>query len=148
MLCRECGKQIEDDSKFCVYCKEQVKIYEIAVNEYFKDLYQDGSPLSFERRVNEIAKLGFPIEIVEIDGSIVYNEETLSKLLKARFETSAPPASKPVDGSTDESHVCLTEQPTAENGNRKTAMEADTIEKHGRSSTSQKGRGDFLNIKR
>jgi len=55
----------------------------IDVNELFKEVQNDGNNQSFKERVAEIAKLGFPIELI---GLIVNNENELRKVLEAHFE--------------------------------------------------------------
>jgi hypothetical protein len=54
----------------------------IDVKDFFADYSCDGNDWSFDERVNEIAKLGFPIELI---GLIVNDEQELSKLLETYF---------------------------------------------------------------
>jgi len=55
----------------------------INVNELFKEFQSDGNAWSFDERVGEIAKLGFPIELT---GLIVENECELKNVLQAHFK--------------------------------------------------------------
>jgi hypothetical protein len=56
----------------------------INIKDFFMDYPCDGNGLSFDGRVDEIAKLGFPMELI---GLIVNNEQELSILLETYFKT-------------------------------------------------------------
>jgi len=52
--------------------------------DYFGDYQNDGNDLSLKERIDEIAKVGFPIEFTDWN-TIVNNDSELSELVNERF---------------------------------------------------------------
>ena len=59
-------------------------ITEVIGEDYFGDYQNDGNLLSLKQRINEIAKLGFPIKFTDWDAT-VNNENELRELVYEHF---------------------------------------------------------------
>lgn len=79
MYCTNCGKEIDDDARFCSYCGAKTDNYQIAVN------YQPTNEVKPEQKTNGLAIAGFVVGIVSLWLGVFFGITSVTGLILSTY---------------------------------------------------------------